>query len=72
MVLVGDHQQLPPTILGAQNKYLGLDMSLFQRLKDAGWPVHALKFQYRMRPQISHFPSLHFYKGELQVSFKCE
>ena len=48
-VLVGDLQQLPATIfnvLGRNSKY---DWSLFQRLEDAGQPVHMLNEQVRIK-----------------------
>lgn len=47
---------------GRNSKY---DRSLFQRLEEAGQPVHMLNEQYRMHPQISHFPRHIFYGGNL-------
>lgn len=51
-ILVGDPQQLPATIFsmsGRNNKY---DRSLFQRLEEAGTPVHMLDTQYRDRKSV--------------------
>ena len=47
---------------GRNSKY---DRSLFQRLEEAGQPVHMLNEQYRMHPKISHFPRHIFYGGNL-------
>lgn len=67
VVLVGDPQQLPATILSKQSRNLAFDRSLFERLMQAGWPVKMLSVQYRMHPHIRRFPSNHFYNGNLQV-----
>jgi senataxin len=40
--------------------------SLFERLSDAGEPVHMLTMQYRMHSIIRKFPSDHFYNGKLK------
>lgn len=36
---------------------LNLEVSLFERLERAGYPVHMLTVQYRMHPEIRAFPS---------------
>ncbi|GKY98248.1 hypothetical protein MPSEU_000782500 [Mayamaea pseudoterrestris] len=64
-VLVGDPQQLPATIFNVSGKTTKYDRSLFQRLEEAGEPVYMLNEQYRMHPQISHFPRHIFYDGTL-------
>ncbi|KAI0283971.1 AAA domain-containing protein [Russula aff. rugulosa BPL654] len=66
-VMVGDPQQLPPTVISQEaTKYL-YNQSLFVRLQkldpDA---VHLLSIQYRMHPDISQLPSRVFYKGRLE------
>ncbi|KAH9042137.1 SEN1 N terminal-domain-containing protein [Lactarius pseudohatsudake] len=66
-VMVGDPQQLPPTVISQEaSKYL-YNQSLFVRLQklnpDA---VHLLSIQYRMHPDISQLPSRVFYKGLLK------
>eukprot|EP00854_Cymbomonas_tetramitiformis_P024121 gene24121-29277_t len=38
LVLIGDHKQLPPTLLSNTAQMLGLGQSLFQRLVDLGIP----------------------------------
>jgi senataxin len=65
-VLVGDPQQLPATIFNVSGRNSKYDRSLFQRLEEAGQPVYMLQEQYRMHPQISHFPRHIFYDGALQ------
>ena len=55
-VLVGDPQQLPATIFNVSGRNSKYDRSLFQRLEEAGQPVYMLNEQYRMHPDISHFP----------------
>lgn len=64
LVLVGDQHQLPPTVLSRkQGKIvrMGLETSLFLRLWRNGIDTQLLNVQYRMHPQISKFPSVHFY-----------
>ena len=46
-ILVGDPQQLPATIFSVSGRNTKFDRSLFQRLEDAGHPVHMLDTQYR-------------------------
>jgi senataxin len=64
-VLVGDPQQLPATIFNLSGRNKKYDRSLFQRLEEAGQPVYLLNEQYRMHPEISHFPRNIFYGGAL-------
>ncbi|KZT12026.1 uncharacterized protein LAESUDRAFT_691154 [Laetiporus sulphureus 93-53] len=66
-VMVGDPQQLPPTVKSQEACNLGYNQSLFVRLQrqrpDA---VHLLSIQYRMHPDISQVPSRLFYDGRLR------
>ena len=64
-VLVGDPQQLPATIFNVSGRHTKYDRSLFQRLEEAGQQVFMLNQQYRMHPQISHFPRRIFYDNML-------
>ncbi|MEE2812245.1 MAG: AAA domain-containing protein [Candidatus Thermoplasmatota archaeon] len=64
-VLVGDHQQLPPTVISRRAEQDGLSRSLFERLIALGLPATMLKTQYRMHPVIREWPSERFYGGEL-------
>lgn len=66
VVLVGDPQQLPATILSQRGRDLLFERSLFERLQQAGCPVHMLRVQYRMHPDIRKFPSQHFYEDRLR------
>ncbi|RDA90651.1 hypothetical protein CP533_6815 [Ophiocordyceps camponoti-saundersi (nom. inval.)] len=65
-VLVGDPKQLPPTVLSQSAARFGYDQSLFVRMQQ-NHPdsVHMLDTQYRMHPDISLFPSIEFYEGQL-------
>lgn len=64
MILVGDPQQLPPTVL-SKAACAGLSQSLFERLQLGGAAAAMLRFQYRMHPAISAFPRDFFYRQEL-------
>ena len=45
VVLVGDPQQLPATVLSLEAKRRGYDTSLFERLQRGGYPSHMLRTQ---------------------------
>jgi len=47
VLLVGDHKQLPATVLSVQCQEKGYSRSLFQRLKELGWNSRLLDTQYR-------------------------
>jgi senataxin len=65
-ILVGDPEQLPPTVLSRSAQSFGYEQSLFVRMqKNHPKDVHLLDTQYRMHPEISKFPSQQFYKGRL-------
>lgn len=64
-ILVGDHRQLPATVLSKRLVAIGYDRSLFQRLVENGSRVRLLTRQYRMHPDIARFPSTYFYGGKL-------
>lgn len=68
VVLVGDHHQLPPTVLSDADNPGGLVRSLFSRLWHAGVSSTMLDTQYRMHPDISSFPSRQFYFGKLKTA----
>ncbi|KAI0086495.1 SEN1 N terminal-domain-containing protein [Irpex rosettiformis] len=66
-VMVGDPQQLPPTVISQEASKYGYNQSLFVRLqKHRPEAVHLLSIQYRMHPEISILPSRLFYNGRLQ------
>ncbi|KAH9976642.1 AAA domain-containing protein [Lactifluus volemus] len=67
VVLIGDHQQLPPVIRSREAQLRGLNISLFERLTEEGVvPSIMLDMQYRMHPEISRFPSSEFYARSLK------
>lgn len=66
-ILVGDPQQLPPTVISQLASGLDYNQSLFVRLQRQNPnSVHLLSIQYRMHPTISSVPSRLFYNGRLQ------
>jgi hypothetical protein len=65
LVLVGDHCQLPPTVLSPRAEEEGLGVPLFSRMVACGVPPFMLDTQYRMHPAIAMFPSDLFYGGKL-------
>ncbi|KAF8635838.1 hypothetical protein AX15_000034 [Amanita polypyramis BW_CC] len=66
-VLVGDPQQLPPTVISQEASRYGYNQSLFVRLqKQRPEAMQLLSIQYRMHPEISHLPSRVFYENRLQ------
>eukprot|EP01059_Diplonema_ambulator_P015598 TRINITY_DN26765_c0_g1_i1.p1 TRINITY_DN26765_c0_g1~~TRINITY_DN26765_c0_g1_i1.p1 ORF type:complete len:730 (+),score=186.47 TRINITY_DN26765_c0_g1_i1:264-2192(+) len=66
-VLIGDHQQLPPTVTSYEAAQHGYTVPLFTRLVTAGLLTpKLLSMQYRMHPAISAFPNAYFYKGLIQ------
>ena len=66
LILVGDHRQLPPTVISERAEVGGLNQSLFERLNKCGIPAHMLTTQYRMHPVIREFPSARFYDNKLE------
>lgn len=66
LILVGDHKQLPPTVISHVAQDGGLGRSLFERLIECGLEPHMLTTQYRMHPTIREYPSARFYDGRLE------
>ena len=74
-ILVGDHKQLPPTILNQEAAQSGLQHSLFERLahhhetdREAPDSIRSLlRTQYRMHETIMGFSSRSFYDGRLRA-----
>jgi senataxin len=65
-ILVGDPEQLPPTVLSRAAQSYGYEQSLFVRMqRNHPGDVHLLDTQYRMHPEISSFPSKQFYNSKL-------
>jgi len=65
VVLVGDPQQLPATVISRRASQLQFGRSLFERLQDYGCGSIRLTMQYRMHPEIREFPSKQFYDNSL-------
>tara|TARA_A100001037_G_scaffold137313_1_gene124225 strand:- start:1352 stop:3442 length:2091 start_codon:yes stop_codon:yes gene_type:complete len=66
IVLVGDHKQLPPTVISHRAENDGLRLSMFERLVEIGLEPQMLKTQYRMHPVISEFSSARYYDNQLE------
>ena len=66
LILVGDHKQLPPTVISDRAESGGLGQSLFERLHKCEIPAQMLTTQYRMHPSIREFPSASFYDNQLE------
>ena len=67
VTLIGDPQQLSPTILHPKGKQTGMHISLFERVMKLT-PTNniLLEIQYRMHPKIAEFVSKNFYGGKLK------
>ncbi|KAG5520119.1 hypothetical protein PMAC_001195 [Pneumocystis sp. 'macacae'] len=65
-ILVGDPNQLPPTVFSQLATNYSYEQSLFVRMqKNCPSSIHMLSIQYRMHPHISQFPSKFFYSNKL-------
>ncbi|KAJ1998777.1 DEAD-box type RNA helicase, partial [Coemansia thaxteri] len=66
-ILVGDPNQLPPTVLSQPAMQYMYNQSMFVRIqKNSPSLVSLLSIQYRMHPEISAFPSKLFYESRLK------
>ncbi|KAH3668144.1 hypothetical protein OGAPHI_001898 [Ogataea philodendri] len=65
-IMVGDPNQLPPTVLSQRAAEFNYEQSLFVRMQNShSNSVYLLNMQYRMHPEISKFPSKEFYDSKL-------
>jgi len=66
VVLIGDHAQLPATVLSKAAQNEGLGLSLFERMvTSTGLEPTLLLEQRRMHSSIADFPNHMFYSGQL-------
>ncbi|CAG9310178.1 unnamed protein product [Blepharisma stoltei] len=65
VVLVGDPNQLPATMLSEKSEKNNFGRSLFERLATNGAEYNFLNTQYRMNQEICAFPSNCFYNSRL-------
>ena len=71
LALVGDSQQLPPTVQGKAAAEEGLGLALLMRLENTpGFPEAqmTLRVQYRLVPSLMRFPNNCFYHGKLEAA----
>lgn len=67
-IMVGDPNQLPPTVLSQHAASLKYEQSLFVRMfKQHSNRIHMLNVQFRMHPEIAQFPSREFYDSKLST-----
>ncbi|OWF55838.1 helicase senataxin [Mizuhopecten yessoensis] len=75
LIMVGDPEQLSPTVLSRKAEQKCFGQSMFERMygyykyKEHN-PVILLDTQYRMNPEIAAFPSQYVYEGRL-LSDRC-
>jgi hypothetical protein len=71
IILVGDPQQLPATVISPPCKAAGLGKSWLEKVQhvDAD-ALHLLDMQYRMDPNILAFPNKTFYRGRIKTGDK--
>ncbi|KAL0965166.1 hypothetical protein UPYG_G00277630 [Umbra pygmaea] len=77
LILVGDPDQLPPTVISQKAMEFNYGQSLIARLmtniRNSCWenktpsPVIFLTLQYRMHPDICEFPSKYIYNKDLKT-----
>jgi hypothetical protein len=69
LVLVGDSQQLPPTVTST-TKHIrdAIGISPMKRLESIGIQQQTLQIQYRMPPSLLEHPSKYFYNGLVESS----
>ena len=69
VILVGDTQQLPATVISNHAKAKHYDWSMMWRMQqECNLPTLMLNEQYRMHPEICRFPSARWYEGRLQTA----
>lgn len=69
-IFIGDHKQLPPTVISKEALKQGLDCSLFERFMELYGEEfsYLLKIQYRMHKKIMGFSSREFYSSNLEAA----
>jgi len=69
---VGDHKQLPPTVVSRGAALEGFRQSLFERLVVMHVPPYVLSIQYRMHPAIAAYPSMAFYDSQIRTGIESK
>jgi len=73
LIIAGDRLQLPPFIISEEAKELGLNFTLFDRLRKrlSRNLTQVLRVQYRMNEKIMAWSNEYFYKGKLIANDAC-
>ena len=66
LILVGDHQQVPPFVDEEPGMEQGTGISTLERMVELSFPMTMLNIQYRMFPSIARFPSMLFYANGIE------
>jgi len=74
VVLAGDPEQLPPTVISREAETAGLSSTIFERLRarHGAAVCTTLDVQHRMHAQLAQFPNERFYDGRLRTSDAAE
>ena len=67
LILIGDHRQLPATVISNISQRAGFERSMFERLNSCNMSIVKLYQQFRMQKEICNFPSRNFYNGKLKT-----
>jgi hypothetical protein len=74
ILLVGDRNQTGTLVTSARQFFNAfgrqLELSLFERLENSGFPAHHLTMQYRAHPTLIEFPNHRCYNRQLQTPEK--
>ena len=77
VILIGDHLQLPATVISKTAQKLNYGRSMFERFVEyfkqdntthRSLPLITLNLQFRMNAKICEFPSKQFYDGKLETA----
>jgi hypothetical protein len=67
IILLGDHKQLPPTLISEMNFFKPQgEQSLLERLTNLKFETSMLLQQFRMHPDISYCPNHQMYNGRIR------
>lgn len=68
VILIGDQEQLPPTVVTEDEGAKYLNKSLMERLYSAGYPISMLTINYWNHPDILDLFNKNVYAGRLTAA----